>query len=278
MTLQKVDPKSARQIMCIYGPPTCGKTRLATSLPDPFGDILYVAIDAGSEALKSVLPHYQKRIEVIRMTGDHPRLGMLSDMHELCITDWKGKKTMVIDTPSRLTNHILNYATSDKMGMVKKQKDVNKQNWGQIGNPDDPGFIQLAEEAHYGALNTVMLNFINNLINMQPNMNLIFVCHEQAPDEKTPLGGPGFAGRAVAKWFPGECQDAVIRVARREDKKILSNGQVEKTVRRLAYFGPHGSWMARRAENATAPTEETFVELDVDPINFWNKLDELNGK
>jgi hypothetical protein len=290
MSVQKVDPQSARQVIGIYGGPTAGKTRLATSLPERFGRVLYVAIDEGSEGLKSVLPHYQERIDAVRLTGEHPKLGILEDLRELATTDWESTvpppwyppedaqrwkpfDTIILDTVSRLTYQILNIVSSPQMGMVSEKKD-----WGKIGDPDEPGFIQLAGKEHYGGLNTVMLNVITNIINMQPNLNIIFVCHEDPADDKSPVGRPGFAGRAVAKWLPTLCQDAVIRVTRREDTSVDGKGKVTKTVKRLAYFASHGSWMARRAENDIKPSEITHIELDIDPINFWTTFDNLNNR
>jgi hypothetical protein len=273
LALQEIDPKSAREIMAIYGAPTSGKTRLATSLPERFGKLLYIPFDEGGEGLMSVMPQYQKRITVIKPDGTDPQLGVVRDLFDLYTTKWdaKGYNTIILDTMSRLTYTVLDLVASDKVQMVR-------QGTGRrLGEPGKPGFVQLADEAHYGAMNGVVLNFVSNLINLQPTMNIIFVCHEQAADDKSMVGGPGFAGRAVGKWLPTLSQNAVIRVARTETSKIDKSGVVEKTVKRVAWVAPHGTWIARRAENSIETPIMDKVDLDRDPINFWVKYDESKG-
>jgi hypothetical protein len=259
--------------MCVYGPPTSGKTRLATSLPERFGKILYIPFDEGAEGLSSVLPSYQERITVMRPDGTDKKLGVVRDLFDLYTTKWteQGFRTLIIDTMSRLTYTLLELVASEKVQMIR-QKEGRR-----LGIPGEDGFIQLPDEGHYGAMNTVALNFVSQLINLQPDLNIIFICHELAADDKSPTGGPGFAGRAVGKWLPTLCQNAVIRVARTESSKIDKSGAVEKTVKRTAWVAPHGSWIARRAENNITATPFEKIDLAPDPINFWVKYDESKG-
>ena len=287
MPVTPVKPSAARGIYGIYGPPTAGKSRLALCLPESFGRIAYLATDEGAETLASIPEQYHSRIDPFIFTGCDEKLGIVRDCLDYVTTPWESDKpndqwpkdeewkgpygTVVLDTASRLSYRFLDFAASDKMAMVGKKKGED-QVYGRIGEPGSDAFFQLANEGHYGAANSLMLSFIGNLVNLHPTMNIIIVCHEVAADAKSPVGGPGFAGRAIAKWLPGMCQAGVIRVKSEEETTISPAGIPSTTTKRQAWIAPHGTWIARKAENVVGGPGYKYVDLEEDPVNFWHKF------
>ncbi len=283
MAILPVKPSAARGIYCLYGPPTAGKSRLALCLPESFGRIAYFATDEGGESLGSIPESYHDRIDSFLFTATDEKLGIVRDLLDTYTTPWGSKDgpkhwpkehewkgpygTLVVDTVSRLSYKVLELATSDKMSMVSKKSD-----YGMIGEPGTDHFFQLAGESHYGAMNNIILAFVSNLINLNPTLNIVLVCHEASADAKSPKGGPGFAGRAIAKWLPGLCQTGVIRVKTEEETVISAAGIPTTTTTRQAWIAPHGTWIARKAENSPTGLDYKYVDLDNDPVNFWHKF------
>src|SRR3972149_5190804 len=104
MGLKRVTEPSERfERILEYSDPKSGKTRLATSLTERFGDILYVAADPGSEGLASVLSPYSSRCKVITSTPEPgKKYDPIDDAFHIAIMDWKKEfptvKTLVWDT------------------------------------------------------------------------------------------------------------------------------------------------------------------------------------
>lgn len=262
--LQQVTPAQAnRELILVYGAPGAGKTRFVTSLPDRFGKIAYVAADEGSESLASVLPQYRSRITVFKPDWKDP----LVEAAEIYLTDWKKKgfDTLEIETFTRFTFGWLDEIVAK--GLFQEKRNT-------VGTPGKPGFIALPDKGHYGGVHAVIRNFITNLINQQPEMNILLTCHQALNDSDEKghvIGGPALTGRAMIEWLPARFS-TVIRLDRMV-KPVLKGGKMENEVKILARMAPHGAWIARRNESGAEGNPLPVVELDVDPINFWTAYD-----
>jgi len=253
-----------RELMLLYGVAGVGKTRLATSLPERFGDILYVAVDEGSENLDSVLEKYRSRITVIKPNMQNP----LVDAGEIATTDWAKKypkvKTLVIDTFTNLSWRVLNFIT---------EKGLAQANHKSIGVPGTSSFASLPDKGDFGATHGVIRNFITQLIAQQPTLNIIVLCHEDVvtDDATGTIGGPATVGRAMMTWVPARF-GSVIRVTTKVENSI-EKGVLSQKTRYVANTVPQGAWISRINENNEKGNPMPQTVLDVNPINFWNLYD-----
>jgi len=266
--IERDSQRAKRELILIYGIPGSGKTRLATSLPPRFGRIAYFALDKGSEALASVLPHYKDRIDVFKPDWEDPIVG--AAMIEL--TDWKkeGYDTIVLDTFTTLAKTWLNYVAQE--GHFQEKRNY-------IGTPGKPGFVALPDKGHYGGTATIIQNFIDGLIDHQPEVNIVCLCHEylREKDDKgqgSVLGGPATVGKASLEWLAAQFS-TVIRMDRKVEQTFKDNVRGEK-LSLIARMAQHGNYIARRNEGGLGGNPLPKLTLEPDPINFWTAYDETS--
>lgn len=263
MGLSIINPASANQTceaILGYGSPGSGKTRLFTSLTERFGKIAYVALDERSEGLQAVLPQYQPRITVVKPDWKNP----VVDGAEIVFGGWKKKgfDTLILDTFSALTWKWLSHITNT--GSFQ----ANHVKIGDVAMPD---------KGDYGGVYIYGQDFITKLMEKNPDVHLIVICHEDLDkDEKSGsvAGGPSTAGRALAKWLPGRF--ATVMRLDRLSTNIVENGTVMQKSKYVVRMAPHGAWVARRNENSLKGNPLPSFELGVDPLAFWQKYDETS--
>jgi hypothetical protein len=268
MALQTVSPEviaKRRDIVLVYAEAGSGKTRLVSSLTERFGNIVYFALDEGSEGLDSVLEKYRGRIHVERPTWENPIL----DAAEIASRDWKQKypeaRTLVLDTFSNLTWKLLAYVSN--MGMFSKNHvEIAAGTLLKQALPD---------RGDYGGTHSIIRNFVTQILNQQRDLNIIFVCHADLPDRDDSgnqiPGGPATVGKAMTAWLPARFK-TVIRIDK-EVKNTVVGGAVQQTTTLVAKTAPHGSWIARINEASEKGNPIPAVPLAVDPINFWKEYD-----
>lgn len=232
-----------------------GKTRFVTSLPEePFGEMIYIALDEGSENLDSVLPEYRKRIHVYRPEWKDP----LVDAAEIASTDWQKRhpkaKTIIIDTLSNWSYRVLQFIADEGMFSSKRVK---------IGN------VVLPDVGEYGGAQAQLRNFIATLFRNQRKMHIIVVCHSDPPEPGRGAGGPSTAGKKMTEWLPARFK-TVIRLDR-EVKNNIAGGAVVQASKFVARSAPHGEWIARINEASKSGNPIPYVVLNVDPRNYWDE-------
>ena len=252
-----------RERVLIYSVGGEGKTRLATSLTDRWGESIYISIDEGSESLDSVLPEFRSRLHVYRLDGINP----LEDAGAIAHTDWKklhpGAKTIIVDTFSTWTWNALQYITNQGMFSSKRVR-IGEGTKQETALPD---------VGEYGAVHAQIRMFLTNLFNAQKDMNIIVVCHSDPPEAGRGKGGPGTVGKKMTEWLPSRFK-TVIRIDR-DVSKSVANGQIVETSRRIAHCAPHGEWIARINEASEKGNPMTVVPLAVNPKHFWVTYDNL---
>lgn len=248
----------------IYGAAGAGKSRLATSLPERFGRIAYIAIDRGSENLGSVLPKYRDRIRRFKFDMDDPFVAAGA----IALTDWKKEydcDTLVIDTYTTLVWKQLLYG-SRKGVFNKESKDLPRG----VGVPNTKNYVVIPTQRDYGGVQGAVQAFLSMVEENQKAINVIFVCHETTTSQN--VGGPRLAGKALTDWFPG--MFTVTVHLDREDKKVRKEGGGFVTeARHIARVANHSHWIAGFKENDPRGCQLRSVELEPDPVNFWNDLD-----
>lgn len=263
--IAKDSVRSLRDLILIYSAAGNGKTRLATSLTERFGRIAYIALDEGSENLDSVLAKYHDRIDVFRPKWKNP----IVEAFEIAENDWKaeGYDTIIIDTFTNLSWNLLFYVTNQ--GMFQK-------NHVMIGDIGKPGRMAMPDKGDYGGVQGIIRNFVTTIFKQNPEMNIIFVCHQATDDESAlgAIGGPATVGRALIEWLPARFK-TVIRLDRKLLKGTGDDGALTQEVKLLARTAQHGAWLARLNENSETGNPLPSTELEIDPVNFWEKYDKV---
>jgi len=263
MALEVYTPKR-RELALIYGACGRGKSRLATCLPERFGEIVYFALDEGSEDLDSVLSKYRDRIHVIKPNFTDP----IVDAGMIASTNWKEKfpnaKTLVLDTFSNLTDRLLSYVT---------EKGLFQSKHNSIGIPGTNTYVALSDKGDIGGVHGIIKNFRTQIFAQQPDMNLIFICHEKLDesDAAGTIGGPAVVGKALTSWLPARFK-TVIRLDV-ETEHVVEKGAVVQKFKHIARTTAHGCWIARINENSESGNPMPKVALNVDARNFWDLYD-----
>jgi hypothetical protein len=253
-----------RELILLYAAAGGGKTRLATSLPARFGEIIYFALDDGSEDLDSVLHKYRPRIHVIKPDFNDP----IVDAGKIAVTDWRKQfpeaKTIVLDTFSNLTWKLLNHVC---------EKGLFQAKHNSVGTPGTPMYTALPDKGDYGGVHGIIRNFVTAIIKNQPGMNIIMVCHQDTDKDELAgtVGGPATVGRAMIEWLPARFK-TVIRLDRTVENAVVNGAAIQKT-KYIARTSPHGAWIARINEASETGNPIPYIVLNVDPINFWIEKD-----
>lgn len=254
------NPGEARlERVLIYAAPKAGKTRLATSLPDSFGKILYVAEDENSKFLDPVLNKYRDRIIVLESEGDSP----IHNSMEIASRDWKKDLdpeigTIVIDTFTKTTNKWLAFIANE--GMFSAEKHI------QIGKPGTKGFQNIPMQGDYMAVQALQNNYLDMLF--QQKLHVLVLCHEylDTPEGGAAKGGPATVGKATIRSLPGKF-NTVIRL---DIKNVPPQAGKPAQQKIIARTENHGAFVAGvRTGHEINPIP--IIELAPDPINFWNE-------
>lgn len=259
--------------ICIYGPPKAGKTRLATSLPERFGNIIYYAADPSSERLSSVLPNYRERIHIVK---SHPKT-MLNgkpdlkwdpdkDAFEFVLNEaeWKKRwplaRTIVWDTMTQTSADILqSIATS---GQFSEKKHII------IGEGDYAQAIPMMGD--YMATQ----NRIDRLTDFlfRTSFHIIILCHaiyDETSDGSDVEGGPATCGKAQVRKYAGKFPSYFYVTRGRGKKDKPGDPEIPSFI---AYTSKVKIWGAGiRSERKDNPIAS--FELGPDPIDFWNAHD-----
>ena len=249
----------------IYSDPKCGKTRLATSLPERFGNLIYIAADEGSENLAPVLSSYRGRLTVVRAGMGEGKKDLVGDYFEAACHNWKkdvpGANTLIWDTMTASARQMLQHIADT--GQFSQEKHI------VLGAPGSAARQAIPMQGDYMAVQNMLERLVALLF--QQALHVLVLCHATFDEPQgggSVEGGPATAGKATVRSFPGRF-DSVIHL---EKQVTQSPGQAAKSTV-VAHTERHGIWSAGiRSQHPVNPMPK--VVLESDPINFWNLYDQ----
>lgn len=262
MGLKRIQEPSNHRLerILIYGDPKTGKTRLATSLTERFGNLIYFAADPGSEGLASVLQPKKGQIHIVASAPEPgKKYDPIDDAFQIAIMDWSKEypnaKTLVWDT-----------MTATSMAVLQHVADTGQFSQGShiaLGTPGTAGRQNIPMQGDYMATHNIISRLVDYLFRQQ--LHIVVVCHatyDEPRDGGSVEGGPATSGKATVRSFPGKF-DSVIHLQRRtvEGKPVVE-----------AFTERHGIWSAGiRSGHKINPMPKTVLEAD--PTHFWQTFD-----
>ena len=274
-----------REHVMIYSRPGFGKTRLSTSLTPRWGEILYYAADMGSAETGSMLRKYGDRVHVVNPVSEatdaktKKKVKVASnpvhDFTEFCMMDWTGfvdpvtkempyknVKTLVVDTYTTIANKCLQWSAD--------HSSVTAEQHFKIGDPEHGGRV-VPNRGDYLGLYSITRGFMDLLDQHQSHMNIIFNMHEElnSPEGAAAIGGPSHPGQQMLEELPGMF-DTVIRITRRP---VPAKDGKPATFKLYANTAPTGVYLGKVRENGEGGNPIPSIELNIDPINFWEVYD-----
>jgi AAA domain len=266
----KSTTKEGSESFGIYGPAGSGKTRLATCAmranPTRWGNkAAYIAVDRGGANLSSVLGEDISRL-LVYMLGDEA--GKPYDPYDETMKiadelrkDPQGCSTVILDTATVLARDIL-------QGIANSGRFSDKH---VMIVPSGPGKLAMAMPGDYGATQQSMFNIFRAFENLPLNFICLFhdgLVEPDIGDGFKPYGGPATAGKGAitptAAWF-----DNLIRT-----ECVQIGTGAGKVVKYLAHTEKNGPYIAKVRQKHLKNTISQ-VELQPDPINFWQIADEV---
>ena len=263
--ITKDEPKKI--IAADFGEPGSGKTRLATSLPiEPFGDMIYVCADEGSEGLDPILKKYRPRIHRLKpRPSDKGEWDPIADYWDIVIKakdgTWKREfpdaKTIIIDSFTAMSSywmqHIANTGQFSQSGHIR------------IGPRGSEAGYNIPIPADYGATQRALDRYLNGLFDLPYHIICVFHAAYDEPDSGgAPEFGPMTVGKSTVRVIGGKFP-MVVRV---ESRTVGAGPGKESKQEVTAHTQRQGVWNAKlRSGDEINPMPKTV--LNPDPINFW---------
>ena len=256
-----------KERIMIYGRAGVGKTRFGLSVPEAWGEIVYYAADKNAWQLSSISKSKRDRIHVVNPIGDDPT----SLFMKFCLTGWKAEYpnagVIVVDTYTKVAMDSISYCANNLTLDREKHYVV-----GEIGN----GGIAIPNRGDYQGVDGLSKNYLDVLFDMQSEMHIIFLCHEESKQaEGMPtVGGPQHPGRQMIDYLPAQFS-TVIRLVNDE---ILVPGEddVRKVV--IAITENDGKFVAKlRTDDEEAPNPFARRVLERNPAHWWVDLEEFRA-
>lgn len=254
-----------KERIIIYGRAGIGKTRMALSLPERYGKIVYYAADQNSEFLTSIDASKRGRIIVVKPEGDDPTALFM----QFAMTDWKKVDpeigTVVCDTYTKVALDAIRHSANT--GAVTAEKHF------VVGDPANGGQV-LPNRGDYMAIDSLSRGFLDMIFTRQKDMHIIFLCHEDVKivENVHAVGGPAHPGRAMTEYLPAQF-NTVVRLIR-EQTLVPGADAPEDVV--IAITENDGKFISKvRTANENAPNPLARKILERNPINWWEAYDAI---
>jgi AAA domain-containing protein len=270
-----------RERIIVYAAPGVGKSRFVLSLTRRFGNILYYAADPNSQFLDSISPFKAQRVVVITQEADDD----IANFSEFCVHDWRNEEgTEMEGLPAWCNGKFprIDTLVVDTYTWVMQQAIMQSANQGLAGTKPhfrvgevDKGGQAIPTWDDYLGTEGLSRGLIKDMFNIQRDMNIIFVCHEDVKQvEGMPAtGGPSHPGRKMLVDMPAAFS-TVIRLIK---EPTLVPGEDVARNRVIAITDHDGKFIAKRrtGDETGEQTALSRVVLDDDPVNFWNLYDSI---
>ena len=282
--LKVFDPsrtENKRERIIVYGAPGVGKSRFVLSLTKRFGNILYYAADPNSKFLDSISPHKKNRIVVIDQQEDDD----ISNFSEFCVHDWAAEEGVEMDgLPAWCKGKFprIDTLVVDTYTWVMQQAIMQSANQGLAGTKPhfrvgdvDKGGQAIPTWDDYLGTEGLSRGLIKDMFNIQRDMNIIFVCHEDVKQiEGMPAaGGPSHPGRKMLVDMPAAFS-TVIRLIK---DNVVVPGEDASRNRVIVITDNDGKFIAKRrtGDESGEVSVLSRVILNDDPVNFWELYDSI---
>jgi hypothetical protein len=259
-----------------YSDPGEGKTRWATSLTERFGDIIYICADEGSERMDPILHTYRPRVKRLKVRAPDDPKGRegwdpIAEYWDIAIKardgtwrkEFPNAKTIIIDSVTEMGNQWMQHIANT--GQFSVEKHI------RIGPRGSEGGYNIPLPGDYGATQNAINRYLAALFELPYHIICVFHAAYDEPDSGGAAEfGPKTVGKATVRTIAGKFP-MVVRVA---SKTIGAGPGKEPRQEVTAYTQRQGLWNAKlRSGDDVNPMPK--VVLNPDPINFWEKYDEL---
>ena len=253
----------------VYSDPGCGKTRLITSVPDEWGEGVYVSADPSSDKMGSILPQFRSRLHVVRpgwkldKSGVNQKVDYTIHNFELAMINWKSQFPnlgfIAIDTASHIARRMLN-----ESGLKRTEgSDAATKAAVVVVTGDD-----------YGDTQNRMLRLLELWIE-QP-LHVLIAFHSATLETKEGIilyGGPATVGQKALKPVAGMV-DSLFYMSRKF-KPGAGGGKMEYNV----YSEPQGVWAAKlRIARTNGTNPMPHVQLEPNPSHLWTQLEKVESE
>jgi len=279
----------------IFSEPKHGKSRLATALPwgPLWGDFAaYIAWDPGSETLDSTLAHHRAHIIAVQPgVNKDGKWDPHTEAVNLARRDWAaggpftyydaGKPvtvdlppcgTIIWDTMTATARDLL-YAYADT-GVFQGDKGDKHV---AVGVPGSAAYMAAPMQGDYGFAQRTSMQLIATMLFKQ-RCNVIVLFHAGFIEPEGGIAaltiGPATAGKASIRDVAG-LFDNLFRLDVRS-KDLQTQSGIIKVNQHIVHTQKRGAYLAGiRTDHKINPIPE--VVLEPDPVNFWEKVDEVQG-
>lgn len=252
----------------VYADPKSGKSRFVTSLPEEWGDIVYVAADNNSESLLSTLPKYRKRIHVIKpefKEGPSSKVNPVAEAYNIANMDWKklvpSMGVLVWDTISATADQFLNHI-ADSGQFSEKHISIDTGTGGMMAIP---------MEGDYGAAQRSISRLID-ILAVKPYHVIITAWSVLGTKKDGTIlgGGPATVGSATVTKLPGIFNPVIYL----KTKNSPAVGSAPAKTLYLAHTVPQGHYTAGIREAHDGGNHLARVELQPDPGHWFRTYEE----
>lgn len=250
----------------IYADPKAGKTRLATSLPEEWGDIIYIGADAGSEQLRSVLPQYQSRIIPIkpkRRSAAEPDVNPVAGAFAIAMHNWK-------ETYPKMGVLVWDTITATSRTMLQHVADTEQFSKRHVKFETPDGVVSIPMEGDYGGVQEQM-DRLTDILLTKP-YHVIVLAHKglqtvkSGEDTIVTGGGALTVGKATISSFAGKFNPVFHMIT--ENKPSI--GKNPATTDYIVLGETRGHYKAGVRQGKKPGNPFARVVLQEDPVHFWN--------
>lgn len=271
-----VTPARIYERILLYGPPKCGKTRLAAAIARALGlgKIGYVTADPPADMLSSICPEDKPAVIPLEPRPEPDADGKvkydpLKEAVACATWSWEPEVGVIIwDTLTTTGKELL-------AAVARTEQAPADSSDGRItfGKKGDPSYVVTPSRSDYGSGQGLIQHLLRHLFN-QPR-HLIVVCHQTMKEPKTgpAFGGPDTIGSSMVEQLCGWFTSTLHMETR--TRKVVEGAEKKVRTDYIVRTQSHGIWVAG-VRTPGDPMPDGIV-LEKDPAHFWMAYRDARG-